>query len=79
MEYCDVKTFYLCSNEHLGGPRTRPLPPPQKVIDHDNAVKSIPQMADFASTEATSSAPEEQVFLSSDLVISLSHFVSPAI
>ncbi|XP_024027685.1 E3 ubiquitin-protein ligase RGLG3-like isoform X2 [Morus notabilis] len=47
--------------EHLGGPRTRPLPPPQKVIDHDNAVRSIPRMTDFMKEEATASAAVELV------------------
>eukprot|EP00257_Ricinus_communis_P015147 XP_015573001.1 E3 ubiquitin-protein ligase RGLG3 isoform X2 [Ricinus communis] len=34
-------------------PRTRPLPPPREVIDHDNAVKSIPIMKNFGAVEST--------------------------
>ncbi|PON49370.1 Copine, partial [Parasponia andersonii] len=61
VQYRATQTLNILDNEHLGGPRTRPLPPPQKVIDHENTVMSIPQMAHFSSTEATSSAPVEPV------------------
>lgn len=40
-------------------PRTRPLPPPREVVDHDNAVKSIPTMRTFDAAEPT--APVEPV------------------
>lgn len=57
--------FYLCSREPVGGPRTRPLPPPREVINHDNAVKSIPQITNVQKVEPTAPvAPVEPVFLS---------------
>ncbi|XP_021690470.2 E3 ubiquitin-protein ligase RGLG3 isoform X2 [Hevea brasiliensis] len=40
-------------------PRTRPLPPPREVVDHDNAVKSIPIIKNFDAVEPT--APVEPV------------------
>ncbi|KAK2656305.1 hypothetical protein Ddye_009357 [Dipteronia dyeriana] len=42
----------------VAGPRTKPLPPPREVIDHDNAVKSVPHMTNFETTptEPTTSA-----------------------
>lgn len=45
----------------MGAPRTKPLPPPREVIDHDNAVSSVPQprMKSIESNEKT--APVEQV------------------
>lgn len=49
--------------EHVGGPRTQPLPPPQKVIDHDNVIKSIPQMTNFPKAQPTAPADVEPVFL----------------
>ncbi|XP_022750913.1 E3 ubiquitin-protein ligase RGLG3 isoform X2 [Durio zibethinus] len=42
-------------NRELGG-HQRPLPPPQEVIDHDNAVKSIPQMTNYQTVEPTAPA-----------------------
>lgn len=58
---------YLCSYESEGGPRTRPLPPPRDVINHDNAVKSIPPMTSFPKVEPSAPglpvAPVESVFL----------------
>lgn len=53
----------FCSIDHTSGygRRTRPLPPPQEVIDHDNAVKSILHARDFQTVEPTE--PVEQVFL----------------
>lgn len=42
--------------EHVGGPRTQPLPPPQKVIDHDNAKRSIPQVTNFPKAQPTAPA-----------------------
>ncbi|CAK9166641.1 unnamed protein product [Ilex paraguariensis] len=50
------------------GPRTRPLPPPREVIDHDNSVQSFPHMTSFESVPRMMSfesvdqtAPVEQV------------------
>ncbi|KAF3440627.1 hypothetical protein FNV43_RR18911 [Rhamnella rubrinervis] len=50
------------NREHISGHgrRTRPLPPPQEVIDHDNAVKPFLHGGDFQTVEP--SAPVEQVF-----------------
>ncbi|GMP26425.1 hypothetical protein CsSME_00002865 [Camellia sinensis var. sinensis] len=45
-------------DRNMGGPRTTPLPPPRAVIDHDNAVKSIPHMTNFEPIDQT---PVEQV------------------
>ncbi|PSS30235.1 E3 ubiquitin-protein like [Actinidia chinensis var. chinensis] len=44
--------------ETLGAAWTRPLSPPREVIEHDNAVKSIPHMSNFESVDKT---PVEQV------------------
>ncbi|XP_021300828.1 E3 ubiquitin-protein ligase RGLG3 isoform X2 [Herrania umbratica] len=44
--------------ESVGG-HHRPLPPPREVIDHDNAVQSIPHMANYEIAEPT--APEQPV------------------
>ncbi|XP_048335250.2 E3 ubiquitin-protein ligase RGLG3 isoform X2 [Ziziphus jujuba] len=51
-------TQSLHFKEHIGGPghRTRPLPPPQQVIDYDNSVKSV--LHDLNTSEPT--APPEQ-------------------
>jgi len=45
--------FHLCSYNSVGGPHTRLLPPPREVIDHDNAVKSIPHMTNFKPVQPT--------------------------
>ncbi|XP_071914318.1 E3 ubiquitin-protein ligase RGLG3-like isoform X2 [Coffea arabica] len=34
-------------NENSGGPRSRVLPPPREVIDHDNSLKSSPHVTSF--------------------------------
>ncbi|KDP31456.1 hypothetical protein JCGZ_15336 [Jatropha curcas] len=58
------RLHYLNGESGSGGPesrhlpRTRPLPPPREVIDHDNAVKSIPITKNFEAAE--SKAPVEQ-------------------
>ncbi|KAF5480568.1 hypothetical protein F2P56_001307 [Juglans regia] len=46
-------TQRLVNRESGAAPRTRPLPPPRNVIDHDNAVKSVPPVTDFKTVEAT--------------------------
>ncbi|XP_057496807.1 E3 ubiquitin-protein ligase RGLG3-like isoform X2 [Actinidia eriantha] len=43
--------------KNLGAVWARPLPPPREVIDHDDAVKSIPHMSNFESVDKT---PVEQ-------------------
>ncbi|GFY91304.1 copine (calcium-dependent phospholipid-binding protein) family [Actinidia rufa] len=45
------------TDRNLGAVWARPLPPPREVIDHDDAVKSIPHMSNFESVDKT---PEEQ-------------------
>lgn len=46
-------------NRDIVGPRMKPLPPPDEVINHDNAVESIPHMRSFDSVEHQT--PMEQV------------------
>ncbi|XWS44683.1 hypothetical protein CRYUN_Cryun15aG0068700 [Craigia yunnanensis] len=43
-------------NRELVGGHQRPLPPPREVIDHDNAVKSIPHMTNYQTVEPTARA-----------------------
>lgn len=51
--------FPLCSRK-IGGPPSKPLPPPREVIDHDNAAKSFRQVSSFGAPEP-SVPPVEQV------------------
>ncbi|XP_030938135.1 E3 ubiquitin-protein ligase RGLG3 isoform X1 [Quercus lobata] len=46
-------TQTLVNREIVGGPRTRPLPPPREVIDHDNALRSIPLVTNIKTVEPT--------------------------
>lgn len=46
-------TQTLVNREIAGGPRTRPLPPPREVIDHDNALRSIPPVTNIKTDEPT--------------------------
>ncbi|KAM4106196.1 hypothetical protein ACB094_04G048500 [Castanea mollissima] len=53
-------TQTLANREIVGGPRTRPLPPPREVIDHDNALRynalrSIPLVTNIKTDEPTAS------------------------
>ncbi|CAL1379820.1 unnamed protein product [Linum trigynum] len=48
------------SGSTTGHPRTKPLPPPKAVIDHDDAIRSIPPLINSATTGATA-APVEPV------------------
>ncbi|KAJ6740943.1 E3 UBIQUITIN-PROTEIN LIGASE RGLG3 [Salix purpurea] len=41
-QYKATQRLQHTSHNLVGGPRTRALPPPREVIDHDNAVRSIP-------------------------------------
>ncbi|XP_059656355.1 E3 ubiquitin-protein ligase RGLG3 isoform X2 [Cornus florida] len=41
--------------ENAGAPRTKPLPPPREVIEHDNSVKSFAHMTNFESVKQTAS------------------------
>ncbi|CAN4093353.1 unnamed protein product [Withania somnifera] len=51
-------TQQLQFRESKRGPRTRPLPPPHEVIDHDNAVKSLPHVT---SSEPVDSGAADHV------------------
>nr|GMC96552.1 E3 ubiquitin-protein ligase RGLG3 [Ipomoea batatas]GMD02454.1 E3 ubiquitin-protein ligase RGLG3 [Ipomoea batatas] len=44
--------------ENKRGPRTRPLPPPREVIDHDNAVKSLPHATSFGPADPVAAAEQ---------------------
>jgi E3 ubiquitin-protein ligase RGLG len=48
-------TQSLVNREPVGDSCRRPLPPPQEVIDHDNAVKSILHVTNFKTVEPTAS------------------------
>ncbi|PRQ49457.1 putative transcription factor C2H2 family [Rosa chinensis] len=61
-QYRATQRLQLSSYESEGGPRTRPLPPPRDVINHDNAVKSIPPMTSIPKVEASAPVlPEASV------------------
>ncbi|KAG8383867.1 hypothetical protein BUALT_Bualt04G0058300 [Buddleja alternifolia] len=40
------------------GPRRKPLPPPREVIDHDNAIKSLPRSTSLEPVESGSSTDQ---------------------
>ncbi|XWS29918.1 hypothetical protein CRYUN_Cryun24cG0071800 [Craigia yunnanensis] len=44
-------------NRELDGGHLRPLPPPREVTDHDNAVKSIPNMTNYETAQPTPAQP----------------------
>ncbi|KAK0603473.1 hypothetical protein LWI29_005362 [Acer saccharum] len=58
LQYKATLTLQSFHGGLVAGPRTKPLPPPREVIDHDNAVKSVPHMTNFetAPKEPTTSA-----------------------
>ncbi|ONI14289.1 hypothetical protein PRUPE_4G273300 [Prunus persica] len=61
-QYRATQSLHFVNREPVGGPRTRPLPPPREVINHDNAVKSIPQITNVQKVEPTAPvAPVEPV------------------
>ncbi|BFG30264.1 hypothetical protein CerSpe_165380 [Prunus speciosa] len=61
-QYRATQSLHFVGCEPVGGPRTRPLPPPREVINHDNAVKSIPQFTNVQKVEPTAPvAPVEPV------------------
>ncbi|CAL2257039.1 unnamed protein product [Prunus armeniaca] len=61
-QYRATQSLHFVNHEPVGGPRTRPLPPPREVINHDNAVKSIPQITNVQKVEPTAPvAPVESV------------------
>ncbi|XP_052196122.1 E3 ubiquitin-protein ligase RGLG3 isoform X2 [Diospyros lotus] len=45
-QYKATQSHHYVKNASI--PWAKPLPPPQSVIDHDNAVKSVPHMTSFA-------------------------------
>ncbi|XP_011031152.1 PREDICTED: E3 ubiquitin-protein ligase RGLG1 isoform X2 [Populus euphratica] len=51
LQYRATQTLQRANS--VGGPHTRPLPPPREVIDHDNAVKSTPHMTNFKPVQPT--------------------------
>ncbi|KAH9717347.1 E3 ubiquitin-protein ligase RGLG3 [Citrus sinensis] len=53
LQYKATLSLHSVNGELVAGPRTRLLPPPREVIDHDNVVKSIPHMTNFETVEAT--------------------------
>ncbi|KAF5751782.1 hypothetical protein HS088_TW02G00800 [Tripterygium wilfordii] len=59
LQYRVTQSLHTVSREFVGGPSTRPLPPPREVIDHDNVVSSLPHMTAFKTDEPA--APEERV------------------
>ncbi|XP_050132850.1 E3 ubiquitin-protein ligase RGLG3 isoform X1 [Malus sylvestris] len=61
-QYRATQRLHLVSPEPVGGPRTRPLPPPCEVMNHDIAVNSIPRMVNIQKVNPTApTAPEEPV------------------
>ncbi|KAJ6929190.1 hypothetical protein NC652_013154 [Populus alba x Populus x berolinensis] len=52
-QYRATQTLQRANYSLVGGPHTRPLPPPREVIDHDNAVKSIPHTTSFKPVQPT--------------------------
>ncbi|CAI0428170.1 unnamed protein product [Linum tenue] len=50
----------VAARSTTGHPLTKPLPPPKAVIDHDDAIRSIPPLINSATTGATA-APVEPV------------------
>ncbi|KAM0964190.1 hypothetical protein ACFX2I_023034 [Malus domestica] len=61
-QYRATQRLHLVSPEPVGGPRTRPLPPPCEVMNHDIAVNSIPRMVNIQKVKPTApTAPEEPV------------------
>ncbi|KAJ6733659.1 COPINE FAMILY PROTEIN 1 [Salix koriyanagi] len=51
-QYKATQRLQHTSHDLVGGQRTRALPPPREVIDHDNAVRSIPS---FKTVQPTTS------------------------
>ncbi|GLT25095.1 hypothetical protein SLA2020_002470 [Shorea laevis] len=50
-QYRATINLHPVNRELVNGSHTRPLPPPREVIDHDNAVKSIPPRMIFEKVE----------------------------
>ncbi|XVE83377.1 hypothetical protein DITRI_Ditri16bG0084000 [Diplodiscus trichospermus] len=60
-QYKATLSLSFDNRESVGG-HHRPLPPPPEVIDHDNAVKSIPHMINYQTVEPA--APAEPIISS---------------
>lgn len=61
-QYRATQRLHLDSREPVAGPRTRALPPPREVMNHDIAVNSIPPMVNIQQVKPTApTAPEEPV------------------
>ncbi|KAL9377773.1 hypothetical protein Peur_029108 [Populus x canadensis] len=55
LQYRATQRLQHTDHDLVGGPRTRPLPPPREVIDHDNAAKSIPHITNFETVQPSTS------------------------
>ncbi|KAL3584235.1 hypothetical protein D5086_015296 [Populus alba] len=55
LQYRATQRLQHTDHDLVGGPRTRPLLPPREVIDHDNAVKSIPHITNFDTVQPSTS------------------------
>ncbi|KAH7566096.1 hypothetical protein ACOSP7_022356 [Xanthoceras sorbifolium] len=55
-QYKAALSLQSVHGELVVGQRKKPLPPPREVIDHDNAVKSVPHMTNFGTVEPTTLA-----------------------
>ncbi|KAK8995903.1 hypothetical protein V6N11_076157 [Hibiscus sabdariffa] len=55
-------TLNIRFDKELERRHERPLPPPREVIDHDNAVRSVPRMTNYETVQPT--APVEPVISS---------------
>ncbi|KAM7275414.1 hypothetical protein ACFE04_017280 [Oxalis oulophora] len=58
VQYKATLSLRSVNRELVGGSRSRPLPPPREVIDHDNAARSIPHMTSFPTFEPTAPVAE---------------------
>ncbi|CAI0428169.1 unnamed protein product [Linum tenue] len=60
LQYRATQSLDVSGRSTTGHPLTKPLPPPKAVIDHDDAIRSIPPLINSATTGATA-APVEPV------------------
>lgn len=51
--------FCILHSRKVGRPRTKSLPPPREVLEHDSAIKELPPMTILESNERK--GPAEQV------------------
>ncbi|KAG6768522.1 hypothetical protein POTOM_027443 [Populus tomentosa] len=79
LQYRATQRLQHTDHDLVGGPRTRPLLPPREVIDHDNAVKSIPHITNFETVQpSTSVEPVCPICLTNpkDMAFGCGHLVS---